>query len=275
VESKVGPAGPLGTWRNPPLVYVVAELAISAHYGLASKIPTLQSALRALYPRTSELNEILIANVAIPQGIPAPLSPSTQQRWHLLDAENTRAVDVSYRSIALHATTYENSTDFLNRWTHVLAAIADSGLDLFVERAGLRYVDVIVPSEGHAAIDYLIPGLGGLQLPTSSKMQHCIWSTGFSIDGALMQVNTAAPSPTGMILPPNLLTVPLKIPNALASAQQQAPNQRTGWIDTDASKEIKQPFDAVALSAIYKALHGNVSQVFQALLSEHAIGEWK
>src|ERR1700676_4862233 len=120
MQSKAGPGGALGTWANPPLVYVVAELALSAHYGLASKIPALQSALRHQYPRTSELNEILIANMSMPQGVATPLAPNTpQQRWHLLDADNTHAVDISHRSIALHATTYEDSADFLERWRQI------------------------------------------------------------------------------------------------------------------------------------------------------------
>ena len=32
----------LGTWRKPPLAYVVAELVISPYYSLAAKVPGLQ-----------------------------------------------------------------------------------------------------------------------------------------------------------------------------------------------------------------------------------------
>ena len=51
----------LGTWRRPPLVYVVAELVISPYYSMAAKVPSLQDRLRSSFPRTIEAKEIIVS----------------------------------------------------------------------------------------------------------------------------------------------------------------------------------------------------------------------
>lgn len=268
----------LGSWKNPPLAYVVAELAISAHYGLAARIPALQESLRDRYPRTSELSEILITNVFVPQppntALPLPQSP--QQRWHLLDTDNTRAVDVSHRAIGLHATVYEDSTDFLERWERVLTAIEQSGADVFVERIGLRYVDMIVPSDGYTTADYLVASLRGPSPLANAQVHSSIWAFGFAIDGTMIQVRTATPAPVGLLLPPNLSAVALQMPKVLLAAQANVAAQKPiGWIDTDAGRDVRRPLRASELLPIYADVHRQMSLAFQSLLSDHARREWE
>ena len=48
----------LGTWRKPPLAYVVAELVISPYYSMAAKVPGLQDWLRSTFPKTVEGQEL-------------------------------------------------------------------------------------------------------------------------------------------------------------------------------------------------------------------------
>ena len=120
----------LGTWRRPPLVYVVAELIISPYYSMASKISGLQDALRDLFPRTQEVKEIVIE----------ASKPSAQPVWHLLSADQKHGIHLSTRAISLHATSYAHSSDFLSRWAEVMDAIHNAELGAFVERAGFQGV---------------------------------------------------------------------------------------------------------------------------------------
>ena len=129
----------LGTWRNPPLAYVVAELVISPYYSMSGAVPALQDKLRSAYPRTVEAQELVVDGA----------KPSAQPLWRMLSANQMHGVQLGTRAISLHATSYLHSNDFLSRWADILDAIGNANLGAFVERAGLRYVDLIVPSEGH------------------------------------------------------------------------------------------------------------------------------
>ena len=65
------PTSTLGTWRKPPLVYVVAELIISPYYSMATKVPGLQDRLRSTFPKTIEGQELVVDGA----------KPSAQPIW--------------------------------------------------------------------------------------------------------------------------------------------------------------------------------------------------
>src|SRR5439155_26496992 len=96
----------LGTWRNPPLVYVVAELVISPYYSMTNAVPGLQNRLRGTYPRTVEAQEVVVeAN-----------KPVAQPLWQLMSTDQGYGLQLGTRTISLHATSYLHSKDFLSRW---------------------------------------------------------------------------------------------------------------------------------------------------------------
>ena len=142
----------LGTWRKPPLSYVVAELVISPYYSMAAKVPGLQDRLRSSFPKTVEGQELVVDGA----------KPSAQPIWQLISADQKHGVQLGTRSISLHATSYVNSADLMTRWADVLDAIHEAGLGAFVERAGLRYVDLILPSGDRSPAEYLAQQLQGI-----------------------------------------------------------------------------------------------------------------
>lgn len=258
--------GSLGTWRHPPLAYVVAELAISPHYTLKAALPALQNALRSDFPRTVEGTEFVID----------PSSPpAVQPVWRLIAADQRRGVHLGSRSLSLHATAYDDSTDFLRRWKDVLTAISAAKLGAFVERAGLRYFDLIVPSPSHEPRDYLISTLHGLQPPSGGIVQNSFWGTALLIDGFVVQARTAAPAPQGMVLAPNLAAIPLEKSQVMVAAEKRTEaKQPVGFIDTDCLREVQQVFDPDSILALYSELHQRVSGVFKSLMSDLARSEW-
>jgi uncharacterized protein (TIGR04255 family) len=267
----------LGSWRNAPLIYVVAELSIAPHYGLAEKIPALQKELRSEYPRTVELSQISISPfLGGAAGLGQPnATPTAQPAWQLISSDNTSGIAINYRAIGLHATTYSNSTDFLIRWDRVLKAVEAAHLDVYVERAGLRYIDLIVPAEGHEPGEYLEANMLGPTLPGGSKVHHRMWSTAFSINEIAIQAHAFAPAPQGVLLPPTLAAIGLQMPAVLTAAQGLAQSGRsTGWIDTDVSRDVKQSFDSQMIGTAYRDLHKALSGTFKSFLSPRATEEW-
>ncbi len=269
----------LGTWRHPPLVYVVAELAISPHYGIGDHIAALQRELRAEFPRTNELAEFAIPPVTFVGGgqmIASSPAQSPQPAWCLVNQQSTRGVSVSHRAIGLHATAYVDSSDFFARWTKVVEAIHASKLEIFVERAGLRYVDLLVPSQEADLSAYLNSAVLGPDYPADAKVTHRTWATAYVIENVTIQAYAFAPAPPGMLLPPTLRNIGLQMPDVLARAQKRVQEGGSiGWIDTDVGRELRSPFDGAVILEEYKKMHRLVSASFRGFISEKAEMEWK
>ena len=254
----------LGSWRNPPLAYVVAELVISPYYSMQTAIPGLQNSLRSAYPRTVEAQELVFE----------ASKHSAQPLWRLLSADQQHGVQLGTRSISLHATSYLHSNDFLSRWASVLQAIDAANLGAFVERAGLRYVDLIVPSDGHSPVDYLTPGLKGVT-PEGATRTGSMWAAGYQFDGCIVNFRAAAPTPKGLLLPPDFNPLPLEMPRITSEAGTRLKDELPiGFIDTDCLREIHSVFVAQELVGVYNEMQKLTSRTFKASLSEVARGEW-
>lgn len=254
----------LGSWQNPPLAYVVAELVISPYYSMSDAVPGLQDKLREAYPRTVEAQELVIDGN----------KPSAQPLWRMLSADQMHGVQFGTRTISLHATSYLHSTDFLSRWAEILDAIAAARLNAFVERAGLRYIDIIVPSGNYAPYDYLEDRLKGVT-PDGAVSTGSMWAAGFQFNDSIVNLRTAAPAPKGLLLPPDFSALPLHKPKVMQSAENRLKNDEAiGFIDTDCTKEIQCIFDAGSLTGIYTEMQKLASQTFQTVLSPIAKKEW-
>lgn len=258
----------LGTWRNPPLAYVVAELVISPYYSMAATVPGLQDSLRAGYPRTLEAQELVLDSNA-PPGAP-------QQVWQLLSADQHRGVQIGQRAISLHATSYVNSHDFLGQWSEVLQAIANADLGAYVERVGLRYVDLIVPDTGNRPNDYLAAGLRGVPIPQGGVLKSGMWVISFEVDDRTINVRTAAPSPEGILLPPNLHALPLRKPAIMSAAEQRMKAfESIGLVDIDCLSEVQEVFEPLKIAERFASMHELTSTTFQSMLSETALEQWQ
>lgn len=254
----------LGTWRKPPLAYVVAELVISPYYSLGNKVPGLQDRLRSAFPKTVEARELVVEGD----------KPSAQPLWRLLSADQKHGVQLGTRAIALHATSYLHSNDFLTRWADVLDAISAADLGAFVERAGLRYVDLIVPAGDSVPAAYLAPPLQGIT-PEGSRPTGSMWAAAFQFDGSVVNLRAAAPAPQGLLLPPDFNALPLNKPKVMLDAEKRLKEEKAiGFIDTDCLKDINRVFDAAELVGIYGELQKLTSRTFKAAMSSVAKGEW-
>ena len=254
----------LGTWRRPPLVYVVAELVISPYYSMAAKIPGLQDRLRTSFPRTIEAKEFIVDGA----------KPSAQPLWQLTSVDQRHGVQLSTRSISLHATSYAQSSDFLGRWAEVLDAVQTAELGAFVERAGLRYIDLIVPAEGRSPADYVASGLKGIE-PEGARSTGSMWASAFQFDGSLVNLRAAAPAPQGLLLPPDFNALPLNKPAVMLEAEKRLKAEAPiGFVDTDCVKDISKVFDAGDLLGTDAEMQKLTSRTFMAALSDIARKEW-
>ena len=254
----------LGKWRKPPLAYVVAELVISPYYSMAAKVPGIQDRLRATFPKTVEAQELVIDGG----------KPSAQALWQLVSADQKHGVQLGTRSISLHVTSYVNSADLMSRWADVLDAIQEADLGAFVERAGLRYVDLIVPTGDRSPTDYVAPKLQGI-VPDGARSTGSMSAAAFQFAGSVVNLRIGAPAPAGLLLPPNFNAMPLNKPSVMVDAEKRLKDETAiGFVDTDCVRDINQVFDAAQLVGIYTDMQKLTSKTFKAALSDAARKEW-
>ena len=192
----------------------------------------------------------------------------------MVSADQKHGVQLGTRSISLHATSYVNSADLMTRWADVLAAIHEAVLGAFVERAGLRYVDLILPSGDRSPAEYLAQQLQGIA-PDGAKPTGSLWAAAFLFDGATVNLRAGAPAPAGMLLPPNFNAMPLHKPQVMVDCEKRVRDEKAiGFIDTDCLRDINQVFDAAQLVGIYTDMQKLTSRTFKAALSAMANKEW-
>ena len=257
----------LGTWENPPLAYVVAELIIAKNPTLEREIPAIQETLRDAYPRPEEVDERTIG----PTG-----ALEVQKGWQSLAADSMRGIRLSSRTVSLHATSYVDFADFLQRWQTVLEAVESAGVKIFVERAGLRYVDLIVPGADRKCQDYVAGGLRGMKAPQGSVVDNNLWATSFTLGECSMNARIGAPAPQHVVLPPNFRALPLEKPEIMFKAEHHIREGKPiGFVDTDCVCRVAKWFSAAEAVILYRTLHDNVSLTFKSVLSELAEEEWR
>lgn len=255
----------LGTWRNPPLAYVVAELVISPYYSMREAVPSLQNRLRSAYARTVEGQEIVVDGG----------KPSSHPIWQLMSTDQQHGVQLGTRVISLHATSYLDSSDFLGRWAEVLDAVNSAELGAFVERAGLRYVDLIVPTGDRSPAEYLDQHLQGVT-PEGAMPTGSMWAAAFQFGADTVNLRTAAPTPGGILLPPEFNAMPLRKPGVMLNAEERLKDGRPiGFVDTDCIRAIKQVFNASELVSAYIEMQKLTSRTFKSALSSAAKEEWQ
>ena len=150
-----------------------------------------------------------------------------------------------------------------------------SELGAFVERAGLRYIDLIVPTGDRSPADYLEERLQGVT-PNGAVPTGSVWAASFQFDGSVVNLRASAPAPKDLLLLPGLNALPLHKPRVMVAAEKRLKEEAPiGFIDTDCLKTIQHVFDASELVGIYAEMQKLTSRTFKAVLSPIAKEEWE
>src|SRR5579875_1786420 len=141
-----------------PLIYVVAQVNISAVVAIERYVPEIQEKLRKNgFPgyANAQVPELVFEAIGA-RPVISPLS-----RYEFQDKEGRTAIVLTPKSIAVHTnryTTFDNFHSIIGLALETIHGAADLQLH---ERIGLRYVDLIELETGEELKDYLAPRLLG------------------------------------------------------------------------------------------------------------------
>ena len=148
------------------------------------------------------------------------------------------------------------------------------GDELYFVHAGAGRLETDFGPLAYAPGDYLVNSLQGI-VPDGAQCTGSMWAAAFQFDGSIVNLRAGAPSPQGMLLPPDFNALPLAKPAVMMQAEARLKaNQSIGFVDTDCIREVGQVFEADALLAHYKSMQKLTSATFKAAMSSLAQKEW-
>jgi uncharacterized protein (TIGR04255 family) len=249
-----------------PLIYVVAQVNISAVVAIERYVPEIQEKLRRSgFPG--------FANAQVPEfvfetpGARPVITPLS--RFEFLDREGRTAIVLTSKSIAVHTNRYTTFDGF-----HAIIAMAletvHAAADLQLhERVGLRYVDLIELDAGQLRQDYLAQHLLGYD-PAAIGVSESTFN--FQFEGRTpygqLIARHYAPQIANM-LPPDLAGVSLNY------AYRESPSLgRASLLDFDHAADHKGDFVVEEILATLENLHDGLDIVFRNSVTDYALKKW-
>lgn len=260
----------LGSWPNAPLALVVAQVRFEHHPEASPNLVAerIQKVTGGIYPNISPLLSI---SVVIGQAPPTTMPPSMDPAgFDLRNAESNEVVRLQQGSLTFMTSAYLDRSHFSNQWHSFMDALCEDR-ELRVIRLGIRYVDFIIPSDGHVPEDYFLDGLG--RSPAALGNQSPVAFTLYDFaraDGGQLRVQYSrgygAPA-----LPPDLqgsVLLPARL-SSLPAGGISAMLDMDRWLMVNETLPVDRVSDALV------ALRSDISDSFQSIISPLADKEWK
>ena len=249
-----------------PLIYVVAQVNISAVVAIERYVPEIQETLRKSgFPGYTNVQvpEIIFDAVGS-RPVITPLS-----RYEFQDKEARTAIVLTPKSIAVHTNQYSTFDSFHTVIALALGAVHQiAGLQLH-ERIGLRYVDLIELEVGEELKDYLAPHLMGYD-QTAIGVTGGLFSFQFEANTAYGRLFARHyPPPIGNMLPPDLAGMSLNY------AYRSAPSPgKASLLDFDHASDYKGDFIIEDVLDALENLHDGLDIIFRNSVTKAALEKW-
>jgi uncharacterized protein (TIGR04255 family) len=263
----------LGQMANAPLALVLAQVRFSPYLTIADAMPALQNELRRDYPvfKRNQIQALDFGAGASPPNV------SVIQRFNFSDTDNREGFIVQQDSLVFLVTRYKTFDDFERKHRIILDCFERIVPDLYVERLGLRYVDVIVPRKDERPEHYLVEGLRGCAIemeeePTGFQSQYvATWK----LKDGQMKFRFVNGLRTPPFLPPDLHPLELGVPEVIQRGADAASAGRSvGVLDFDRLKQHRGLYRSAEVSKLFSSMHNDASVAFKRSMSPLAEKVW-
>lgn len=260
-----------GQWASAPVVFVLAQVRFlpSSAANPEKLRDAITTRLGARFPTVSQISSPAIEiNLDSEPGVQRPASAVG---YDLVNENVDAMVRVRQDSLTYAVTSYVHSSHFRDHWLQVAAALSDVHVTA-VTRAGLRYVDFLLPSEGRLPEEYVkapwnlagMPVLpGALDAP---DLHVSLLDLRYPVGRMRLQFMRGFGVPT----------LPMDLQGMLTPRLESSKGHLTvcGVIDTDRWIDGEHPSDVATLNQLFTQMHTEVSDAFRAMISPLANREW-
>lgn len=247
---------------NPPLFCKLTAIHFNPIEELASYIGKIQEGFRLLgYPDYRNPATFRIELAGKPQ------IQNSSPRWTLGDAELDDLFIIEHNRIVYMTTNYKTIGDFVEKAVAGIRIINEVVGLSFIQKVGVRTVDVILPSEGKTPSDYLNGQLDGFRIVEGDLVQK-MCETVVNTNGGIL-ICRALQSAQGISLAPGLEIEPLTPQEKFISY-----DGTTGTLDLDHYAEKRSKYDPENIAERILQAHKVTSSMFYKSISDTAREEW-
>ena len=256
-----------GRLHHAPVVYVLCQIRFSPVEKMADYVPAIQETLRTEYPvfDREQLGGVTLGPSA------QPVFVQNEMRWRFETRDRQTGFMLSTQQLITHTTSYVDSDDFRRRIVRGFQTVHEVAKLGFIQRVGLRYVDLVIPNEGEQIEDYVDSSVVGFR-PTvrglTPDISQQFLQTRSAMGGVLMM--RASRAHHSSALPADLLPTPLKLKREPHADQESMLLDWDHYIDA-----VNLDPDPVQLTETLRRLKAPISTIFQEAITEHAVQVWQ
>jgi uncharacterized protein (TIGR04255 family) len=255
-----------GRLSKAPVIYVLCQIRFAPVLKMATHVPDIQERLRATYESFAEEQTAALQLIT---GTDAP-TLKIEPRWRFDRPDRGAGCILHNGSFTYHTTSYTTFSDFAPAALDAFRVVAANAGIQYVQRVGLRYIDLIEEVEGVPVDELTSSQLRGFSVAlegiTGDITQYML--SGSTSIGQL--VFRATHGHHQLLLPPDLLPLSLKLSR---TPDQAAPSL---FLDTDHfAVRDTPPMGVGELEDILLKLKQPISRVFRAAITNRAVQLWK
>jgi uncharacterized protein (TIGR04255 family) len=259
----------LGQLSNAPLIYVLAQVVFTRVPKMASLWEDFHQEVFEEFPeaKVQHIRELQIGDTADP-------SISDIIKWNLVNREQSEGIILGADSLIFHVTSYQTSAIFFNKLHSILTKLGSILPDnVEVNRLGLRYVDLLLPTKTLSVDEQVSGKLGSIPLDEAGcefkKLEEVTRYT--TPEGGDLVIRHRQ-STEKDILPGDLFPNILKTASRLEEVAEEG--AVVGMMDYDHYTHQKFSFDAKAIITKLGNMHVTSSNAFRLTTTEDAKKIW-
>lgn len=246
-----------------PIFYALAQIRFNRIERMADYVGSVQDALRRQgYPDFREDHQL---HLQVTPGPTVDVQRQEVQRWVFFDQERKSGFTLLKDALVFHTSRYTRFSDFKGAVLQGLEVLHRQVELAYTDRVGLRYLDAVLPTEAYPLEQLLSPGLIGLYREVAGEPKHAVTETvSAEADGTL--VVRSLMSPQGVVIPPDLEPIPLKLDDRVQLSQ----GNESAVLDSDFFVERRESFDSQYVGHQLDTSHKVLIGAFEMATTEKA-----
>lgn len=245
-----------------PVISIVGQVRFSSVLSIESQLPNIQEEFRRYgFPKFERTASQTF-------GLPPGTNPPVEYFWKFTDKNDQRIITLATNAITLHSALNDTPDDFDDIFFFAISTFYKFVQPDLIQRIGVRWVDVIQPSEGKDFSEYIHEGLLGIpkeRLGASNSVWQFYSLSQTECGSLILQGRYPL---IENFLPPDIVEPKLKL---------RLLEKRPSFVlDADHFLELNAEFNMDTIKGIVKSFHKViVDRVFVSAVQPNALAEWQ
>jgi uncharacterized protein (TIGR04255 family) len=232
---------------------------------MEEKIPSMQESFRKSgFPRLSH-RKIETAT----QSQDGKTEIEIRKQWEFSDKESSSSIIVDTDFLVYQVTHYSQFENYIDTLKQVLEIFCYHAEPSLISRIGLRYIDLVKPTEEKSLESYFSNSLRGFKVKHADSREALMTESVSKTGENSKFIHRYVEAQKGLGFPPDLLPLNLKFNRELRM------DNEFGMLDMDHFVTLNEEFDIPATIEHLWKLHEYQTDAFTASVTEEALMEWR